>query len=214
MTGVGFEPTQAEPTVLQPAPASTSTPPMTCINTSGRCPLQRRCPPYVRALGHPRCRSRVQACTARPAPRNRRQKHLRRRVHLPGATPRAPPGRTPPHTRLAQAPSRRSKPVHLLSARDAPSRYFPQTRATGQRRNHPGPAPARRKRTRSVPTSTRTTTTQEPLKPPHRPDLPMSGWLACGRLVPRCRSSISFQCRRYTPITKLRTRCPICTIKA
>ena len=37
---------------------------MTCINTTGRCPLQRRCPPYVRAPGHPRRRSRVQVCTA------------------------------------------------------------------------------------------------------------------------------------------------------
>jgi hypothetical protein len=126
---------------FQTAPASTSTWPVTCVNTIRGCPLRRRCPPYVRAPGHPRRRSRVQVCTApssSPEPQ----------AGAPPA-PGSPAGERPrehhraglPHTRLAQPLSRRSRLVHLLPARDAPSRYFPQTRATGQRRNHPGPAP-------------------------------------------------------------------------
>jgi len=76
---------------------------------------------------------------------------------LPRTTPRAPPGRTPPHTRHAQAPSRRSKPVHLLSTRDAPSMYFPRTPRHRAAPSPPRTRPARCKRIRSVPASTRTT---------------------------------------------------------
>ncbi len=51
----------------------------------------------------------------------------------PRTTPRALPGRTP-HARHAQALDQDSKPVHLPSTPDAPSMYFSQARATGQRR--------------------------------------------------------------------------------
>ncbi len=50
---------------------------------------------------------------------------------LPVNEPASTTGPDSPHTRHAQAPSRRSTPVHLPSTRDAPSMYFPQTAPPG-----------------------------------------------------------------------------------
>ena len=91
--------------------------------------------------GHKRHRSRVQLRTGPYSSRNRRQKHLQQRVTLPRTTPRAPPGRTPPRTRHAQAQPPQQARAPAAYPRCAPSMYYPGPRATGQRRHHPGPAP-------------------------------------------------------------------------
>ena len=56
-------------------------------------------------------------------------------VPPPGYNPRASTtGPDSPHARHAQALNQDSKPVHLPPTPDAPSMYFSQARATGQRR--------------------------------------------------------------------------------
>jgi hypothetical protein len=103
-------------------------------------PARRRCPPYVRAPGHPRRRSRVQVCTA-PSSSPEPQAGAPPAPGSPagGTTPRAPPGRTPPHPACSGSLPPQQARAPAVCPRCA-SRYFPQTRATGQRRNYPGPA--------------------------------------------------------------------------
>ena len=63
VAGVGFEPTQAEPTVLQYSSACISKCPLTCVNTTGYGSPQRRCPLDVRARGLPAAGSHRQPRT-------------------------------------------------------------------------------------------------------------------------------------------------------
>jgi hypothetical protein len=93
---------------------------------------------------------------ARTALRNRRQKRLQQRVTLPGNDPASTTEPDSPAYPACSGPSRRSKPVHPPSTRDAPSIYFSQTLATGNAVTIPGPL-HRTQRIRSVPASTRTT---------------------------------------------------------
>jgi hypothetical protein len=112
---------------------------------------------------------------ARTALRNRRQKRLQQRVTLPGEQPASTTGPDSPAYPACSGPSRRSKPVHLPSTRDAPSIYFPQTPVAGNAVTIPGPL-HQTQRIRSVPASTRTThdaRAVHPLCVPHHPDLPM-----------------------------------------
>jgi hypothetical protein len=77
----------------------------------------------------------------RPAPRNRRQEHLRRRVTLPGNDPASTTGQdSPTPGLLSLSAAAASSCTCCLPAMRLPG-TSPQTRATGQRRNHPGPAP-------------------------------------------------------------------------
>lgn len=79
------------------------------------------------------------------------------RFPQPGNNPASTTGPDSPHARHAQALNQDSKPVHLPSTPDAPSTYFSQARATGQRRGPSGTRSTRRKHVRSLPVSKRTT---------------------------------------------------------
>lgn len=110
---------------------------------------------YVRA-GSRAANSTDSHVQARTSQKNRRQKHLRpgslRRGNNPASTTRP----DSPHARHAQVLDQDSKPVHLPSAPDAPSMYFSQARATGQRREPSGTRSTRRKHI-PLPVSKRTT---------------------------------------------------------
>lgn len=93
---------------------------LSTICTCARAPV----PPIPRIAMYRPVRAGKPQAEARPA-----------RFPPPGYNPRASTtGPDSPHARHAQARNQDSKPVHLPPTPDAPSTYFSQARATGQRR--------------------------------------------------------------------------------
>jgi hypothetical protein len=115
---------------------------LSTICTCARAPV----PPIPRTAMYRPVQAGKPQAEARPA-----------RFPPPGYNPRASTtGPDSPHARHAQALNQDSKPVHLPPTPDAPSMYFSQARATGQRRE-PRDRSTRRKHIRSLPVSKRTT---------------------------------------------------------
>jgi hypothetical protein len=104
---------------------------------------------------------------ARTAPRNRRQKHLQRRVPRPGTT-RARPGRTPPHTGMHRLPAAAAGPRTCC----LPAMTFHALLADPRHRATPQPSrtrSTRRNRIRSARPARERHTTQELFSAPRTP---------------------------------------------
>ena len=130
---------------------------LSTICTCARAPV----PPTPRTAMYRPVQAGKPQAEARPA-----------RFPPPGYNPRASTtGSDSPHARHAQALNQDSKPVHLPPTPDAPSMYFSQARATGQRREPYGTRSTRRKHIRSLPVSKRMTPRKERFSAPRRPDL-------------------------------------------
>jgi hypothetical protein len=90
----------------------------------------------------------------------------------PGYNPRASTtGPDSPHARHAQALNQDSKPVHLPPAPDAPSMYFSQARATGQRREPRDPLHQAQAHPIAPGQQENDKRRKEPFSAPRRPDL-------------------------------------------